>query len=41
MNIIKASLFGQHYEFKYKTPFQIFEMSYMTVGTKITKKPRL
>lgn len=41
MSIIKASRFGQHYEFKNKTSFQIFEMTWMTVGTKITKKARL
>lgn len=41
MSIIKASLFGQHYEFENKTSFQIFEMASMTVGPKITKETRL
>lgn len=40
MSIIKANLFGQHYEFENKT-FQIFEMASMTVGPKITKETRL
>lgn len=38
MSIIKASLFGQRYEFKNKISFQIFDMTQMTVGTKITKQ---
>lgn len=41
MNIIKVSLFGQRYDFENKTSFQIFEMTQMTVGTKLTKETML
>ena len=41
MSIIKASLFGQHYELENKTAFQIFKMTQMTVGTKVTKETQL